>query len=65
MEIKKTTAAMIHEVLNDPCASRFLKTALKENLQRDPVDAAADMEWLYRLFAQRCAEIFQQEGIAV
>jgi hypothetical protein len=44
----------IYEVLADPAASFWLKTALRSALRRDPVDAAHDAEILAQLLGQRC-----------
>jgi len=47
----------IDEVLADPAASSWLKTALRFALSRDPVDAAHDSEILARLLGKRCDQI--------
>jgi len=47
----------IDEVLADPAASLWLKTALCSALCRDPVDAAHDSEILARLLQERCDQI--------
>jgi len=47
----------IDEVLADPAASFWLKTALRSALCRDPVDAARDSEILAQLLGQRCDAI--------
>ncbi len=47
----------IDEVLVDPAASCWLKTALRSALCRDPVDAAHDSEILARLLDERCDKI--------
>jgi hypothetical protein len=47
----------IDEVLADPAASYWLKTALQSSLCRDPVDAAHDSDVLARLLGRRCDEI--------
>ena len=47
----------IDEVLADPAASSWLKTALRSALCRDPVDAAQDSEILARLLEERCDKI--------
>lgn len=54
---KKTASQMIQEILNDPCASNWLKLAVRALIQRDPVDAAADAAYLSALMNARCAEI--------
>ena len=47
----------IAEVLSDPAASFWLKTALRSALCRDPVDAANDSEILARLLQRRCNQV--------
>jgi hypothetical protein len=47
----------IDEVLADPAASFWLRTALRSALRRDPVDAAHDSEILARLLDERCDQI--------
>jgi hypothetical protein len=47
----------IDEVLADPAASYWLKTALRSALGRDPVDAANDSGMLARLLEERCDKI--------
>ena len=47
----------IDEVLADPAASFWLKTALRSALCRDPVNAAHDSEILAQLLGQRCDAI--------
>ena len=47
----------IDEVLADPAASYWLKTAHCSALNRDPVDAAHDLEILARLLEDRCDRI--------
>ena len=48
------------EVLGDPAASYWLKTALRSALCRDPVDAANDSEILARLLEERCDKILSE-----
>ena len=48
--------AMTDEILTvlvDPCASLWLKSALRTALERDCVDAASDAELLARLLGER------------
>ena len=45
------------EIITDPAASSWLKTALRSALCRDPVDAAHDSEILARLLEERCDKI--------
>jgi hypothetical protein len=47
----------IEEVLADPAASFWLKTALQSSLCRDPVDAAHDSDVLAKLLGRRCDEM--------
>ena len=50
----------VDEVLVDPAASRWLKTALRSALRRDPVDAVNDSETLARLLEDRCDKILSK-----
>jgi hypothetical protein len=50
----------IDEVLADPAASYWLKTALRSALCRDPVVAANDSEMLARLLEDRCDKILSK-----
>jgi len=50
----------IDEVLVDPAASYWLKSALLSALCRDPVDAANDSEILARLLKERCDRILSE-----
>jgi hypothetical protein len=47
----------IDEVLADPAASFWLKTALRSALRRDPVDAPHDSDILAQLLGLRCDAI--------
>ena len=47
------------QVLSDPAASFWLKSALCEALTRDPVDAANDAEVLAQVLDQRCRKILR------
>jgi hypothetical protein len=55
----------IAEVLSDPAASFWLKTALRSALCRDPVDAANDSEILARLLDRRCTRALSESGNSV
>ena len=44
----------IEDVLQDPAVTYWLKRALESSLQRDPVDALRDAEFLVALLAARC-----------
>jgi hypothetical protein len=44
-------------VTDDPAASDWLKNALLEAINRDPVDAAGDAEVLCRILKQRAAVV--------
>jgi hypothetical protein len=50
----------IDEVLADPAASDWLKSALRSALCRDPVDAANDSEILAGLLKERCDRILSE-----
>ena len=45
------------KVTEDPAASGWLKNALLEAINRDPVDAAGDAEVLYRILKLRSAAV--------
>ena len=45
------------KVTEDPAASGWLKNALVEAINRDPVDAAGDAEVLYRILKLRSAAV--------
>jgi hypothetical protein len=51
----------IEEVLRDPEASPWLRTALASALHCDPVDAAADAARLQQLLDRRLAETLRAE----
>jgi hypothetical protein len=55
-----TTLPSIDDVLRDPAASFWLKTALRTALERDPVDAANDAEMLLRLLDARLRAVLAQ-----
>lgn len=54
--MRMTTEETIAMVLGDPCASYWLKDALRSALARDPVDAANDAECLAALLKALCDE---------
>ncbi len=45
------------KITEDPAASDWLKNALVEAINRDPVDAAGDAEVLYRILKLRTAAV--------
>jgi hypothetical protein len=47
------------QIVDDPAASFWLKSALCEALTRDPVDAANDAEVLAQVLDQRCRKILR------
>ena len=47
----------IEQILADPAASDWLKTALHTALSRDPMDAANDAEVLAKVLDRWCREI--------
>ena len=49
----------VEQVVGDPAASFWLKNALCEALNRDPVDAANDAEVLARILDQRCRKLLR------
>ncbi len=52
------------KVTEDPAASGWLKNALIEAINRDPVDAAGDSAVLSRILQQRAASI-QAEPVSI
>lgn len=48
---------LITSILNDPCASYWLKDALKAALERDCVDATNDAEILAKALSERLKKI--------
>jgi hypothetical protein len=44
----------LRQILSDPAVSDWLKGALLTALQRDPVDAAHDIEILADILGRRC-----------
>lgn len=48
-----TAERMMRAILDDPCASNWLKDAIRTLAQRDPLDASADVEWLLRVVHAR------------
>ena len=52
------------KVSNDPAASDWLKLALIQAINRDPVDAAKDVEVLSRILEQRAAAAYQTRSSA-
>ena len=51
---RKNVFSVIETVMKDPSASYWLRDALKSALQRDPVDAANDAEFLALVLQARC-----------
>ena len=49
----------IQTVLDDPCASYWLKNALKSMLERDPLDALQDAQLLAALMDVRLLNLEQ------
>lgn len=48
------------DILADPAASGWLKNALRAAMTRDPVDAANDAEFLFRLLDRRVCQILSK-----
>jgi len=53
-DVRRDDLPDIDEILTDPTASYWLKSALQSALCCDPVDAANDSEVLARLLELRC-----------
>lgn len=47
------TTPTVEKILEDPCASFWLKEALRKALERDPVDASNDAYILLAVLRQR------------
>lgn len=58
------TNLKVQQILNDPSASDWLKTALRAQLERDPVDAANDADVLAEILRLKLAEVFGAAGSA-
>lgn len=54
-----------YEVLQDPAASNWIKDALRLALQRDPIDAMNDAQWLADYTRARFEEITSRAERAV
>jgi hypothetical protein len=52
------------EVLADPAASAWLKCALRETLERDPVDALNDVLALAGILEERLRRVFDLDDPA-
>ena len=59
-EFRANELPSIDEVLVDPAASLWLKSALRSALSRDPIDAANDSEILARLLQLRCDRLLEK-----
>ena len=59
-EFKANELPSIDEILVDPAASLWLKSALRSALLRDPVDAANDSETLAGLLGLRCDRLLRK-----
>jgi hypothetical protein len=64
-EFRASELPSIDEVLVDPAASLWLKSALRSALSRDPVDAANDSEILARLLGLRCDQLLGKKPESV
>lgn len=52
--------SQVEQVLASPATSTWLRNALTEALQRDPIDAANDAEALSELLSARCEDLLQK-----
>ncbi len=50
-------------VIASPAASSWIKNALESALERDPVDAVNDAEFLHGLLTRRQEQVFQKAGV--
>lgn len=53
---------MCENILDDPAASFWLKNALRSALDRDPVDALNDAEWLVVALKERLDFVVTEEA---
>ena len=60
-EFRANELPSIDEILVDPAASLWLKSALRSALSRDAVDAANDAEILAGLLGLRCDRLLGKE----
>ena len=61
-EIIASSSPTAAEVLDDASASKWLKTALRDALQRDPVDALNDALILAVILEAHLREVLDLEG---
>jgi hypothetical protein len=54
------SSKQIAEILTDPSASDWLKRAINQLLERDPVDALNDVEILQEILKARLTETFNK-----
>ena len=54
---RQTADQKIQTILNDPCASFWVKDAIRALLRRDALDAAIDAEVLATVFQARVDEM--------
>lgn len=58
-----TSGDELKAMANDPALSYWFKTALKEALKRDPVDAANDAELLALVLGKRATELLAAAAV--
>jgi hypothetical protein len=51
----------IQYIINSPYTSRWLRNAIHELLERDPLDAHSDAKLLYELLHQRLNNLLEQK----
>ena len=61
-DVLEPNVLTIERVLNDPSASYWLKSALEQAIDRDPVDAASDAAILAVLLQNRADGILQSNN---
>ncbi len=52
----------VNEILSDPCASNWLKDAVRAALKRDPVDAVNDAEALVEVLSDRLDAVVKRNA---
>jgi hypothetical protein len=57
--VKDSNLPTIGQILEDPAASLWLKSALRSALSRDPVDAANEADLMAQVLEFRCRTILK------
>jgi hypothetical protein len=57
-----STDALVKAISDDPSTSYWLKNALEQSLERDPIDAVNDSRLLADVMQSRLEEVLHQSG---